>query len=446
MLPAVLRDLCRGRVILAVATCLAVTSPGRSLEIAPLWRIVSWNVANGPMTIADEEFRTVLTMSGRNRPDGLQRIDILTLTETDTDSAEIIKDMMNDLYGVDSYRVHTARPDGAGDRTGIVYDASLFSLVSQDEIFGDMTHPVMVGQFRPVRPEASEDLIVYSISLKSGAERTDIDMRQREAIRIRDHVNSWSNAGNILFAGTFSMLGADEPGYAVLSQPGVGAAVELIDVPEEWRGNSQLAAYHTQDPRNMLDDRFDMQLATSDLSDSVGIEYFAGSYHVVGNSGTHDIGKSLLSGRIDDLSEMVALITASDHLPVAADYWLIPRLQAGDADQDYDMDQLDLVQVLRFGKYLSGATATWGEGDWNGAPGGGPTVPPVGDGSFDQLDLVATLTHGLYLSGAYAEVPFLPREAALTAVPEPASLGLLVVALVTMIFRMRKTGSAVKTT
>ena len=47
-----------------------------------------------------------------------------------------------------------------------------------------------------------------------------------------------------------------------------------------------------------------------------------------------------------------------------------PKLQAGDADQDLDFDQLDLVQVQIAAKYLTGQAATWGEGDWNGAPGG----------------------------------------------------------------------------
>ena len=54
------------------------------------------------------------------------------------------------------------------------------------------------------------------------------------------------------------------------------------------------------------------------------------------------------------------------------------RLQAGDADQDLDFDQLDLVAVQIAAKYLSGEAATWGEGDWNGAPGGSPGDPPAG--------------------------------------------------------------------
>ena len=79
-------------------------------------------------------------------------------------------------------------------------------------------------------------------------------------------------------------------------------------------------------------------------------------------------------------------------------------LQAGDADQDFDFDQLDLVRVLQAGKYLTGEPATWGEGDWDGAPGGSveDEIPPPGNGQFDQLDIIAALNSGKYLTGPYA--------------------------------------------
>jgi hypothetical protein len=76
-------------------------------------------------------------------------------------------------------------------------------------------------------------------------------------------------------------------------------------------------------------------------------------------------------------------------------------LQAGDADQDLDFDQFDLVQVLVAGKYLAGQPATWAEGDWSGAPGGEPGDPPPGDGLFNELDIIAALHTGLYLTGPY---------------------------------------------
>jgi hypothetical protein len=79
-----------------------------------------------------------------------------------------------------------------------------------------------------------------------------------------------------------------------------------------------------------------------------------------------------------------------------------PPLRAGDADQDLDFDQLDLVRVQIAAKYLTGRAASWGEGDWNGAPGGQQGNPPAGNGFFDQLDIIAALAPGHYLTGPYA--------------------------------------------
>ena len=84
--------------------------------------------------------------------------------------------------------------------------------------------------------------------------------------------------------------------------------------------------------------------------------------------------------------------------------WVTEFLLPGDADQDLDFDQADLVRASQSAKYLTGESATWGEGDWNGAPGGSPGNPPVGDETFDQLDILATLRAGHYLSGPYASI------------------------------------------
>ena len=81
-----------------------------------------------------------------------------------------------------------------------------------------------------------------------------------------------------------------------------------------------------------------------------------------------------------------------------------PPLFPGDADQDNDFDQLDLVQVQIAGRYLTGQPATWGEGDWDSAPGGTPGAPPAGNGLFDQLDIIAAASSSVYLTGPYAAI------------------------------------------
>ena len=124
------------------------------------------------------------------------------------------------------------------------------------------------------------------------------------------------------------------------------------------------------------------------------------------------------SGRIDDVSiwdealsleQLTALFRETESPLSIAGLGPRPgeggaRLLAGDADQDLDFDQLDLVQVQIAGKYLSATAATWGEGDWDGAPGGSQGSPPAGDGMFNQLDIISALSAGVYLTGPYGAI------------------------------------------
>lgn len=116
----------------------------------------------------------------------------------------------------------------------------------------------------------------------------------------------------------------------------------------------------------------------------------------------------------------------------------IAMLQAGDADQDFDFDQLDLVRVQIAAKYLTGQPATWGEGDWDGAPGGSPGSPPVGNGQFDQLDIIAALAPGLYLTGPYAVINAGGQAPVAYQVPEPSSMFLCAIGLLVCLLRPRR--------
>jgi hypothetical protein len=87
------------------------------------------------------------------------------------------------------------------------------------------------------------------------------------------------------------------------------------------------------------------------------------------------------------LSAMQRLTLGSANSPPRTDVF-VPK--AGDANEDRQFNQADIVLVLQGGKYLTGQPATWSQGDWNE------------DGRFDQKDIVAALQTGTYLQGPYA--------------------------------------------
>ena len=124
-------------------------------------------------------------------------------------------------------------------------------------------------------------------------------------------------------------------------------------------------------------------------------------------AGTWNGDIEFLEGQMDEVAIWEDVVLSEENVA-----WLFTnslagaaeQLHAGDADQDLDFDQLDLVMVQIAAKYLTGQPATWGEGDWDGAPGGQPGSPPAGNGRFDQLDIIGALSNGVYLTGPYAAI------------------------------------------
>ncbi|MCA9149978.1 MAG: PEP-CTERM sorting domain-containing protein, partial [Planctomycetales bacterium] len=86
----------------------------------------------------------------------------------------------------------------------------------------------------------------------------------------------------------------------------------------------------------------------------------------------------------------------------------IQKSYFGDSNFDGEFSSSDFVAVFTAGKYETGAAAGYAEGDWNG------------DGLFSSSDFVTAFSAGGYEQG--------PR-AAVSAVPEPATISMLLLGL-----------------
>ena len=149
-------------------------------------------------------------------------------------------------------------------------------------------------------------------------------------LRIEGHTdNVGSDADNlgqgipIIYAGDFNLFSSTEQAWDNMLDNGNGQAFDPLDRPGDWHDDAAFLRLHSQDPGGAMDDRFDFQFITAELSDGAGIDYVQGSYHVFGNNGSHALNHHITTGSGAASDVLAALAAASDHLPVVADYAVV---------------------------------------------------------------------------------------------------------------------------
>lgn len=289
-------------------------------------RVGTYNTFNNPdNTTEDGWFTTIFEAIGKESVNGFaKRLDILTVAETDLGSSARLPSILNSLYGVNTYQVIASTPDGGNDRTAVVYDSSTLSLLGSSILSTGLTHHSVRAEFRPIGTTGQADFYIYAIHLKSGSTSSDQAIRADEAALLRADADALGDGTHVIYTGDLNMLGISEGAWTNLTAAGNGQGFDLANAPGEWHDNPAFIHLHTQDPGGDMDDRFDFQLASDELLDGEGLDYVTGSYRVFGNNGTHFLNDMIDTGTGASPDVLSALISASDHLPVVADF-VIPE-------------------------------------------------------------------------------------------------------------------------
>jgi len=210
---------------------------------------------------------------------------------------------------------------------------------------------VMRYEFAPagVAPTATNEFYVYVSHYKassSGVEATNQLYRNEEAVIIRnDEANNLPAAARVLYVGDYNIGGSGEASYQTILAPNApngalqGQGVDPINPSGspsfDWTANSNLGM--KTDSSTSLHYRDDLQVMTTNVYYGVagGLALVPGTYHAFGNNGTTPYKSSVNSGSNTALNNRLVtngpvfisaaqlyldLATASDHLPVVADY------------------------------------------------------------------------------------------------------------------------------
>lgn len=238
-------------------------------------------------------------------------------------------------------------------------------------------------QFAPagVVPSPSNEFYVYVSHYKSGTGSTNLRYRQGEALIIRTNEALTLTAdARVLYVGDFNITTSGEASYQIIlavAAPGGAVQGQGLD-PFNPGGSSNINWGTATSDTNLLametesatDLRYrdDLQLMTTNVYFGApgGLQYVPGTFHAFGNNGSTPYFGTVNSASNTALSQTLAagspisaaqlyldLTSASDHLPVVADYTIplpIPSLEV------VRMDGSNLV--LRASNLVSNSVVT----------------------------------------------------------------------------------------
>ncbi len=337
----------------------------RAASAAQTIRVVAYNIeadVNGN-TAPNSGLYTVLEAIGENEVGGAAHpLDVLALEETTSNTATVapIVAALNGYYGAGTYAMSSLQGTESGNNpsTGngpnaLVYNAKTVTLLASAGV-GTPTgstngeyRQVMRYELMPVGGAAGTQFYVYVSHMKSSASGTTAAVqkaRGQEAAIIVANMKTLPANGGVLVMGDFNLDGSTEAAYQTLTASGTYQLLDPLNASNDYNETWDTSTYLTflTESSTSIDYRDDIQFMAAAVyngTSTAGLRYVPGSFNIFGNNGSMALGKSVgqstntalngLVGSITPAAARSALTTASDHLPVVADYVVVPPTPYG---------------------------------------------------------------------------------------------------------------------
>jgi hypothetical protein len=427
--------------------CAAITSPANAQTL----RIATYNIdadtggAVGAMGGPDAGpgLTAVLQAIGQEKLDGhAQPLDVLALeelnyttsgsTETISQTLSYVTGQLNSIYGAGTYAYDTTIDPSDGNSTGngpsgLIYNTKTVAEVGAADIIpnhlgssGEARAPIRY-ELQPKGGAAYTDFYLYVSHTKASSGSSNAARRNVEAQDIRSDAATLGTNAHIIYTGDYNLTGgSSEAAYQTMvgtSPSTIGQAIDTANPGNNFVENSQSAnsVYWPllSESATDLTARFDLQLVTSPTVILPGLQLVANTLTPFGNNGSVGYGGAVTDSSntaLSDLSNRSTILndltTDTDHLPVVADYTIVPP---GDMNRDQQVNASDVTAMIaalaNIPAYEAAHNLTAAQmlaiGDVNG------------DGKFNNADVQALIS---FLSASHGTG---------SPAPEPASIALL---------------------
>jgi predicted extracellular nuclease len=275
-----------------------------------------------------------------------QPIDVLALEELNynnpapSSTLQFIVNQLNTIYGPGTYAYDTVVDPTDGNTTGngpngLIYNTKtvidLAAAVIGTASSSGAPRAPMRYSLQPVGGTPGSQFYLYVSHAKSGTTSSDASRRNIEMTSIRNDALSLGNASHVIYSGDFNINGSTEQSYQTLISSslngGIGQALDPANPANNWTDSASFITLISETATN-LQFRDDMQLMTGPtLNDPSGLQLIAGSEMVFANNGSVPLNGAINSGSntayptLPNRSIVLNdLTTATDHLPMVADY------------------------------------------------------------------------------------------------------------------------------
>jgi len=299
--------------------------------------------------------------------------------------------------------------DGPDTDNLLFYDQTKFDLIGTRVIPTDLRNILEVTlALRPHDATLADTIVFYSVHLKASDGSSESAQRAREIATL---IGTLSPRPRIMICGDFNIYSTNEPAYTALIGP--TAIRRFIDpIGQLWRRNDvAFSKVYTQCTRRVtlgacgggvdggLDDRFDLILASQELSSRV----ITSSYTSFGNDGLPRLNESIDEPANQSVSAQMAaaLKCASDHLPSFVDVVL------GDFQASVDDDEQTKLQATWSAPYLT-VTGLHNGHTYRVSSTSGALVATIQANAAQERIMLSSLPSGAYtLSGPEASARFI---------------------------------------
>ena len=304
------------RIFLLLLILTGVTLNAQTKEIV---RIASYNVKQYPGSVSNVKAVTAALRKIMNQI----KPTILLTVELDVNTAV---QQVRDSVLTPKYKASTEVTIqwGTGNECAVFYIDSLLTYLGSTMI---SSSPRPIAEFKFVHKITHDTLIVFGAHLKANTSTpaTFVAERSKSVDDLRKVTNKLKPTDNYMVVGDFNILVASEPAFQkLIDQSTPGYVIDPLNSVAEWANNPITYSNLLTESATKLTARFDMILYSQAIKDNGGIEYITDSFKIFGNDGLHANTNVTYSPAnfwfANDASLGLAVTTASDHLPVYADF------------------------------------------------------------------------------------------------------------------------------